>query len=370
MKILALSLDANVIDKDSAVAKRMVAYGQAVDLLTVLVPSDSDATIRLHPNVTVVSAKKSNKIISLLRLKKGAEALLRREKYNVMTVQDAYYAGFLAWVLARRYRCALEAQVHGFEKFSGLRKLLARFVLRRADAVRTVSERMKKMLVDDFGVSADKVTVVPIQVKIPNYKHQIPKKSQETNSKLQHGDPFVFLTVGRLVPVKNVGMQIEALAEVVKMHPEVELWIAGDGEESNTLKAASEKLGIKERIKFLGWQNDLEKFYNQADAFVLTSNSEGWGMAVVEAAAHGLPIIMTDVGLAGEVIKNGENGLVVPVGDTGSLIQAMRRSVEDEALRRRLGIAAQAAVERLPDEAQTLALYRKSWENAVARAGR
>ena len=160
-------------------------------------------------------------------------------------------------------------------------------------------------------------------------------------------------------------MQIDALAEITKKFLQVELWIVGDGVERQYLEIKNQKLKIKNQIKFFGWQNDLEKFYKQADCLLLTSNNEGWGLAVVEAAAHGLPIIMTDVGLAGEVIKNGESGIVIPVGDRKALVEAMIKIIEDSGLRKKLGEGARKAIKTLPSKEETFALYKKSWELAL-----
>src|SRR3989344_7288048 len=79
---------------------------------------------------------------------------------------------------------------------------------------------------------------------------------------------FIFLTVGRLVPVKNVGLQIGAMAEAVKKYPNVELWIVGDGPGKSNLKSKISKLKLENNVKLLCWQNDTDKFYSQADVFL------------------------------------------------------------------------------------------------------
>ena len=119
-------------------------------------------------------------------------------------------------------------------------------------------------------------------------------------------------------------------------------------------------------MKFLGWKNNLSEYYGKADVFVLTSNSEGWGMAVIEAAIAGLPIIMTDVGCAGEVIKNNESGLIIPVGDKQKLVETIMKLIDDESLRKKLGVNAGLAVAELPNKEQILELYKKSWQKALA----
>ena len=165
--------------------------------------------------------------------------------------------------------------------------------------------------------------------------------------------------------MKNVSLQIKATRHIVKQFPQAELWIVGDGEQRQALEELCYPLPVTRYVKFFGWQENVEKFYRQADVFLLTSNSEGWGLAVVEAAAQGLPIIMTDVGLAGEVIKNNESGIVIPVDDQKELEKAMIKLIADAELRERLGRSAAEAVKKLPSQEETLALYKKSWQTAI-----
>jgi len=275
---------------------------------------------------------------------------------------------FIGYLLKKKFKIGLEIQIHGFEKFKGLRKLIAMFVLPRANAVRAVSQRVKNQLIKEFGVKENKITVVPIYSEIPT-------DSPLLRGRERGGGNFIFLTVGRLVPIKNINLQIEAISEVVKTYPKTELWVIGDGPEKEKLKLEITRLQCKlasgqanskleDEIKLFGYKNNLEEFYNNADCFLLTSDYEGWGLVVIEAASFGLPIIMTDVGCAGEVIKNNESGLIIPIGDKEKLVENMIRLVDDKNLRDKLGENAQRAVEKLPDKEKTLKLYKKSWEKA------
>ncbi|MDD5032417.1 MAG: glycosyltransferase family 4 protein [Patescibacteria group bacterium] len=358
MKILSLGLDNSILEKNSRLSERARDYGDLVEKYIVIVPGEKDEEAILSPKVKVYGRGGCNKMIKFWGVFTLAKKLLREEKYNLITVQDQYYLGWLAWKLARRFKIGLEIQVHGFEKFSGLRKIIAKFVIPRANAVRVVSERLKKKLVDDFGVKEERITVVPIYTEVKSQKSKV--KSSD--------DKFVFLTVGRLVPVKNISLQIEAFKNLELRFKNIELWIVGDGEESQKLKVESQKLKVEDKVKFLGsgYRLDLENTYAQADAFLLTSNYEGWGLVVIEAAYFGLPIIMTDVGCAGEVIKDGESGIVIPVGGQKELEAAMRKIIEDEDLRQKLGEGAKEAVEKLPSKEETLRLYLESWEKAVS----
>ena len=318
MRILNLSLDSSILDKNSNLSERVVEYGDLVDGYVIVVPDKDCKEIRLSEKVFVYGSGGGNKIFKLFNVYRTAKKLLKQGKFDIITVQDQYYLALLGLFLARKFKTGLELQIHGFEKYSGLRKVIARFAIPKANAIRCVSQRLKKQLINEFGAQEEKITVAPIHI---NLKSKISRPQRQSaamagaanlkSAKIK-SDKFVFLTVGRLVPVKNIGLQIKAMAEVVKNYPNTELWIVGDGAEKSNLKsqisrpqrlsvamAGAAKLKLENNVKLLGWQNNPEEFYSQADAFLLTSNYEGWGMAVVEAASYGLPIIMTDVGCAG-----------------------------------------------------------------------
>lgn len=340
-----------MLEKNSHLARRVVGYGEIVDKYIVLVPAPKDEEKVLSNKVKVYGVGGRGKILKFLRVFNLAKKLLQGEDYDLITVQDQYYLAWLAWKLARQFKIGLEIQVHGFEKFFGWRKMIAKFVIPRADAIRVVSQRLKKQMIDDFGVKEEKITVVPIYVE--RISHIAYRTSPDGK--------FIFLTVSRLVPVKNIEMQIRAFKNLELRFKNIELWIAGEGELREKLEVETHNHAS---VRFFGWQNDLGKFYSQADAFLLTSNYEGWGMVIIEAASFGLPIIMTDVGCAGEVIKDGESGIVIPVGGQKELEAAMRKIIEDEDLRQKLGEGAKKAVEELPSRGETLKLYLESWRKA------
>ncbi len=163
-------------------------------------------------------------------------------------------------------------------------------------------------------------------------------------------------------------MQMRAVAELKKDHPEVRIHVAGNGPKESELKELSRTLGVEENFVFYGRQVDssLGTLFRLCDSFMLTSYAEGWPMVIFEAMTAGLPIIMTDVGCAGEMIKNEENGLVVAVDDSHALCTAMRRMIEDEVLRTRLTSAASQHIQNYWTRDQILSGYKQSWEKALA----
>ncbi len=369
MKILNLSLDNSVLNKDSGLAKRVVEYGGLFEKYAIIVPAKENKEVRLSDNTKAYGVKSGNKAVGLFKICVLAKKLMKQDEFNAITVQDQYFLGFMALRLARKFKIGLEIQVHGFEKYGGLRKLIARYVLPRADSVRVVSQRLKRRLVSEFGAAEDAITVAPIfsdfGCRISDVGFRMSDFGSLNKKGKENGGKFIFLTVGRLVPVKNIEMQIEALANYELRIANCELWIVGEGPERKNYELRITNYKLNNKIKLFGWRDDLDKFYRQADAFILTSDSEGWGLAVIEAAARGLPIVMTDVGCAGEVIKDGESGIVIPAGDRRKLEEAMVKLIEDESLRRRLGSGAQEAVRRLPSKEEALELYKQSLEKAA-----
>ena len=161
------------------------------------------------------------------------------------------------------------------------------------------------------------------------------------------------VSVGRLDPNKNHQMLIRAFDKIANDFPDMQLVFYGDGlPESSTRQALEEltrELGLLDRIRFMGRRNDVEKQIHESRIFVLTSNIEGMPNALLEAMALGLACISTDCPCGGPrtVIRDGENGLLVPVGDTEALEKALRRILSDPDLEERLGVNASKIREEL-----------------------
>jgi glycosyltransferase involved in cell wall biosynthesis len=153
---------------------------------------------------------------------------------------------------------------------------------------------------------------------------------------------------GRITAQKSLRVALEALASV----DGVALVLAGEGDERPALEQAVAELGLVQRVRFIGAQprERVLELFAAADASILSSTWENFPHTVVEALAVGTPVLTTATGGVAEVVRDGENGLLVPVGDPGALGDAIRRFVGDEELRKRLRAAAAASVaEYTPD---------------------
>lgn len=142
----------------------------------------------------------------------------------------------------------------------------------------------------------------------------------------------LILALGRLHENKAFDTLLDAVARV----PNAYLWLAGEGELRAELDEKAEVLGIKPRVRFLGWREDTEALFAAADVFVCPSRHEPLGNVVIEAWAQGVPVVAADSLGPGTLIQQGENGVLVPVDDAVALSRSLKRVIEDSALRAKL----------------------------------
>jgi glycosyltransferase involved in cell wall biosynthesis len=375
MKVVSLSLDPKILDPENTAARRVQFYGSITDVYTVVVPTDATKTVRLRDNVLVIGTGGKHKLARLWYMYRIVQRLIAEGKCDVITSQDVYFLGLLGYVFSRRYHIGLEVQVLGIEKLSALRKLLARFVLARAGSIRVLSERIKTQLLSTIPMSDKRMLIVPIYVDVTALGFDEVKQTDAERAKLKlekekfqtaYGQYFNFVSVSRLVTVKNIPLQLQAIKMLKDEFPHIRLHLVGDGPERQRLTELASLYGIQDYIIFHGakYGVELSPFFTQTDCFLLTSFSEGWGMVIVEAAMAGLPVVMTEVGCAGELIKDGESGIVIPIRNGQALIDAMRRMLTDVAYRTTLGEGAKRSATTLPTLDDVLAQYRASWQSA------
>ena len=215
--------------------------------------------------------------------------------------------------------------------------------LRRAQHVFCPSAYLRDVALR-WGVDPERLSV------LPNPAPEIPPmpSREELRAELGlSGQALVF--AGRLGPQKAVGVALRALVDV----PDATLTVAGDGPERAALVARAGELGLDGRVSFLGSvpREQVLRLFRAADASVLPSAWENFPRTVVEALAVGCPVIATAVGGVPEVVRDGENGLLVGPGDPGALAAAIARFFADDALRARLRDAAARSVDGYTEEA-------------------
>lgn len=188
---------------------------------------------------------------------------------------------------------------------------------------------------------------------LPNFVDAAPAAPVERAALATPSDAVVVLALGRLHANKAFDIAIDALARM----PEAVLWLAGSGDLRRTLQDQARRLGVADRVRFLGWRDDVSALLAAADVFICPSRHEPLGNVVIEAWAQGKPVVAAaSVGPAA-LIAHEETGLLVPVDDASALAAAVRRLAADRALAARLAAAGRAAYERRFTEAAVVQHY-------------
>jgi glycosyltransferase involved in cell wall biosynthesis len=174
--------------------------------------------------------------------------------------------------------------------------------------------------------------------------------------------------VCRLIEQKGVVYGLRAFAQIAPQFPPAHVVIAGDGALRGTLEAEARKLGISQRVHFLGWREDTANILAALDVLLMPSLWEGFGLVLLEAMAQTVPIIGSAVSAIPEVVVDGETGLLAPPRDADALASALAQLLGDEGLRRHMGLMGQDRVESVFSVEQmvtaTLNLYVREGKHA------
>ncbi len=368
MNILMISTDKEIMDPTSAVYSRMKLYASVCDALHIIVLTHYDSGVHVHDNLLLYPVS-GNGVMQRMRAHRRAREIAGHQHIDIVTVQSPDELGLIAYMIAKKYHLALQLQVHTdmmsiwYRRASltaRLRYMFARFILPRADCVRVVSHRIARSLIHECHITADKIFILPIYTnKTALMRHA---STQEYNKHSQHA-PCAIVSVGRfLEKEKNFSMLIRAMAMVVRDNPEATLTIVGDGPDKAYYKSLIGVYRLENNVILQPWQNNMSLIYPHFDLFVLPSYIEGWGRVVIEAMAAGLAVVMTDVGLAGEIVKDGVQGIVVPVDDQPALVRALITLCADSALRKKLGEAARETVQAFGTQEDYLRAWQKSFD--------
>jgi glycosyltransferase involved in cell wall biosynthesis len=239
---------------------------------------------------------------------------------------------------------------------SGLQLRVHRLLAPRVDGFVVFSsqgvERLRRMGVDPSGVAVS-VQSADLEAFVAVARPRDPASR-----------PVRVLSVGRLVPDKNLALLIEAFADCGFSQEEASLEICGTGPLEGELRTLAARLDAPVRFRGFVAPSELPAVYASADVFALVSTYEPFGVAVREAAAAGLPVICTErAGAAGDVAVDRENAVVVDPSARSTVADALRVLVRDDALRARLSAGSPAVTERHPLEADV-----EAFERAVLRA--
>ena len=149
-------------------------------------------------------------------------------------------------------------------------------------------------------------------------------------------------TVGWLLPIKGPMHLLNAMIKIWQSISDVQLVYVGKGDMERALKQQAMKMGVSDKVKFLGWRDDVHEIIPVFDLFALPSLNEGMGRVLVEAMAAGKAVVASNVGGIPDLVHHGQNGFLVEPGDVNGLSAAIEKLLADENLRREMGKRGQA----------------------------
>ena len=176
-------------------------------------------------------------------------------------------------------------------------------------------------------------------------------------------------TIGWLLRIKGPLYLLKAMEIIWQTNPGIQLVYVGKGDLEEGLKKEAYRIGVSDKVTFLGWRDDIPEIMQVLDIFVLPSLNEGMGRVLVEAMAAGKPIVASDVGGIPDLVKDGQNGFLVKPGDVSDLSFAIKKLLDDKKMREEMGkkgraMAKDYSVEKMVDKID--ALYASLYQRKIS----
>lgn len=393
MKVVLIGSDRKLFEQGSAVQKRTLLYGSRVESLSIIVLSLRSHNLPIEPtiiapNITLYATNSLSRIQYILDAYKAGSKLLKKlitdsaaknESALLISAQDPFESGLVAYVLSRLYKIRLHIQIHTdflsneFARESILNRVrvfMSKIILPYAHGIRTVSERINSSIRVARIVTMSQPVVLPIYVP----REEIEKKLLEPvqGPKFSKSITNYVLMVSRLEREKNIAIGIEAFAKMLERLPKdrtqgLGLVIVGDGRYRGQLEVLVEEKKLSSRVEFVGWQNDLSSYYRCASVFLQTSLYEGYGLTLAEAALYSCPIVTTDVGIAGHILAQKISAIIAPVNDIEKLSAGLEYCCLYPEEARNMTVSANNQIRKslLPTEDVYIDAYIELWEKCL-----
>jgi glycosyltransferase involved in cell wall biosynthesis len=293
--------------------------------------------------------------------------LIRRRNYDVIhchLIASNLLAKPIAALCGVPVRINHDHTNDSFRKAGSLRMQLDRLANRFATHVCAVSASTRNFLLQHERLEPSKVTLIYNGADLRRYCP--PNSDQRTEARKRHGlkeSGLVIGGVGRLNYQKNFALFLKVAARLRAQHPDIQFILAGDGPERDTLELTTDDLGLRECVHFAGLVKDMTSLYPAIDILFMPSRFEGLPLTLLESMAMEIPAVASAVDGIGEIVDNGNDGILVPSGDAAGFERELDRLVSRPEVIRSLGIAARAKVtENFSCERMTAAvetLYRQ-----------
>lgn len=333
MKILLIGSDENVFDSKSPVRHRLEKYASQVEHITSMIASKKPREEVVEEKYNIVPVYGKNRVITFFRMLSRAKKI---KDIDMVSGRDTGFLGLIGYFVAKKLKTKFHLQIHtevsNKAYIKGLRGFIqwqiAKFLIPRADGIRTVSRKIITDL-EKKGIKIKaKVNVLPIYVR-PTDDEGERIEDPEGFYDFRKRHDVNMLILSRLEVEKGVMEALEVLRDVLLKKNNIGLVIVGKGTQKNKLEKFVKENNMGDHVIFYDWTTTPSYFYRKSDILWLNSAFEGYGMTIIEAGLFGCPVFSTKVGVATEVIKDGENGFLYEVGDTQKVKEILMNIAEN-----------------------------------------
>jgi N-acetyl-alpha-D-glucosaminyl L-malate synthase BshA len=237
---------------------------------------------------------------------------------------------------------------------------ITRFGIERSNGVTAVSEFLKRMTTDEFQVTKA-IEAIPNFVDLAAYS---PERGRREAAPLARPGQKILMHASNFRPVKRIPDVVRIL-ERVSREVDAVLLMVGEGPERSSAQALARRLGLQDRVRFLGTYENIAELLARVDVFLLPSELESFGLSALEAQACGVPVVGSDAGGLPEVVKHTETGFLLPVGDVEGMASRTLEILKDDERRREMGRAGRRRAESLFGADRVVSQYERYYESVL-----
>jgi glycosyltransferase involved in cell wall biosynthesis len=341
------------------------AWAQRGDEVTLITFDDREPpAYPVHPRVVLKSLRVPNELAgnpvrALFRNVRRIRLLRRMIRESVPDIVLSFldFPNIITLLATRGWRVPVivsERANPAYDDLKAVWRVLRRRTYPRAAALVCQTRAMVDQLQKEIRIQG---YAIPNPMEPPPTGYTVPHESGVNT--------HTIIAMGRLVPQKGFDLLLEAFARIAGRHPEWSIKVLGKGPLKARLEAQADLLGLKNRVSFVGSVADPFPMLQAAGLFVFSSRFEGFGNALTEAMACGLPVISFDCPAGpSDIIRHGVDGLLVPPEDVSALANAMDHLMTDAAERERLARRAPEVLERFSRE-RVLAMWEKLFDDIL-----
>lgn len=331
MHIITFGTDQHMLNPGSRQHKRLLSYVNMVDRYTAVIFSKQSNDFKAfeYGKLKIIQVPKRRLIKQLVLLWRvlKKEVGVSNASNAVLSAQDPFEVGLLSYVFAKLLKLPLHIQIHTAIQSpisqkenlrSRMQYCISLWIIRRAQAVRVVSESIKDFLVSKKMLPSEAIFKAAV---IEDFNGNIRTKGYVV------GERIKLLCIARFVYFKNLPTLLKAFKAIIEKYPNCELTIVGGGSLRSKMEQDIKDLQLSKFVTLLDWVPEVDDLYRASHMFIVPSYYEGFGMVAIEALQRGLPVIVTPEVGSVEYVKTSIGGFVAKGYAVEDLIEAIEHGI-------------------------------------------